>query len=42
MKRVYGQGWIKTAVKYVTLGVTYFVLLGLAVVATLILTFLLL
>ncbi len=42
MKRVYGQGWFKTTIKYIALGVSYVVLLGVAMMATLILTVLLL
>lgn len=42
MKRVYGQGWFRTAIKYATLSVGYVVLLAVAIIATLILTVLLL
>lgn len=36
MYRVYGQGWFRTGVKYVTLGFAYMLVLSLALVATLI------
>jgi hypothetical protein len=42
MKRVYGQGWTKTGIKYVALTVSYLVLLGVATAITLVVTVLLL
>ena len=33
-KRVYGQGWILTLLKYFTLGICYVVLLSFGAVAT--------
>lgn len=38
MKRVYGQGWLKTGFKYFILGFTYIVLLAFGLVAAIILT----
>jgi hypothetical protein len=38
MKRVYGQGWVKTGLKYFILGVTYVVLLAFGLVGAIILT----
>lgn len=38
MKRVYGQGWIKTSLKYLILGFTYVVLLSFGLVFAVILT----
>lgn len=42
LKKVYGQGWIATGFKYMTLGVTYFITLSIAGVLLLVVTLLLL
>jgi Protein of unknown function (DUF3667) len=41
MKRVYGQGWMMTLLKYGVLGISYFVLMSFASVATVMITLLL-
>jgi hypothetical protein len=33
-KRIYGQGWIMTTLKYLALGMCYFMLLSFGVAAT--------
>ena len=41
LKKVYGQGWIRTGFKYMALGVTYFITLSIAGVLLLVVTLLL-